>query len=96
MYNDDLGWNDTPLSEVVVPFGEVVGVKLDKATGKEVTDFKVGGGGAGRGRVLGAAGGELGPKRDVLVPSRGVYVGAMTRLRAKIIKRLNYMSACGH
>ncbi|GIL46177.1 hypothetical protein Vafri_3227 [Volvox africanus] len=40
VYEDDVGWNDTLLSEVVLPFGEVVGTKVDPATGKEVTDFQ--------------------------------------------------------
>ncbi|GIL71431.1 hypothetical protein Vretimale_2707 [Volvox reticuliferus] len=54
VYEDD-GWNDTLLSEVVVPFGEVVGTKVDPVTGKEVTDFQVrsdtgGGRGANQGK----------------------------------------------
>ncbi|EFJ52270.1 hypothetical protein VOLCADRAFT_86525 [Volvox carteri f. nagariensis] len=40
VYEVDVGWSDTLLGEVVVPFGEVVGTKTDPATGKEVTDFK--------------------------------------------------------
>ncbi|GLC34697.1 hypothetical protein PLESTB_001233100 [Pleodorina starrii] len=40
VYEDDVGWNDTLLSELVLPFGEVVGTKTDPATGKEVSDFQ--------------------------------------------------------
>ncbi|KAG2484002.1 hypothetical protein HYH03_017169 [Edaphochlamys debaryana] len=40
VYNDDMGWNDTCLSEMILPFGEVVGIKVDPKTGQEVTDFQ--------------------------------------------------------